>query len=906
MRVARWLRRSQEARLFLTVFLIFVLFSHWGGINSDSRYFLTRAMVEDGTVEITPYERKVWDKRITGVDRDRYFGNLTLHPTPAGQAERLTAALANASQSPEAVIYSDRAPLTSILSIPGYIAGDIVAEALSLSHAEVWIDQGIGSIPYRVSPETAVKQFLMVVSVPVLFGSMLLVMLFRDLRKEVDERTAYITVAVVGGATFVLYYATALFGVITAAALGYASLSIVRNGGGRPAALYLGGVLAGLAVATEYYAAIVPAAIAVYVISRRQYDDVLRYAAGTVLGTVPLLLYNYAATGNPFSILFFHGISPMTATPGPCTIYSACYQQTGIFLGMVADPVRAVNAAIRLLVSPVRGLLFYSPVLLVALPGVRELWRQDRRQAILFPGIFALLFLFQSVQLNWLAGGSFGPRYAVVGLPFLALPLALGIKQVMQRGTVWRAALAVLVAVSAFNMVLGLNGVPGPHMTNAAYEERFNSLQPVQDGVYTELLDKFDRYGVRSEVMMSSLGRQHGFGLRRFGVEEMPPYGPSHIGLVLAAGNFLLLGTALLPLLLTLLVLAAVWPRVRRHPAAIAAGALLLAASLSIQPAYIASDTYRSYDAGPAISDGHAVVHAAPGMPVIEFEKILDTDTVPLRISMNGVEREYKITSRTETVFLPLHRSVPGRNRIEINVTMPCRVPAFTTDSSDRRCYSLAIRDVRVARQHGSSDVAGLWRFNGALDDSSGHGTDGMARGDPRFTDGFNGAGISLDGEGDHVVLPYGPNFHFPGNLSLEAWVYPRSSSTLGQIISRADVAEEEGYRLGVTADRKVVFGVGNGSSWQRLYSPAPLQAGEWHHVAAVKEGDTLSLYVDGTGIGHRETIQGAVADPEVPLRIGRASYDGEYFNGIIDEARVVAAARTPATFHYPDGGRTD
>jgi hypothetical protein len=86
---------------------------------------------------------------------------------------------------------------------------------------------------------------------------------------------------------------------------------------------------------------------------------------------------------------------------------------------------------VDMLFLPWKGLFFYSPYLLLSLPGLRLIYRNlpaERRiresVLLLIAGSFLVYFLFLFFNVGWSGGADFGFRYIVVVLPFLAIPAA--------------------------------------------------------------------------------------------------------------------------------------------------------------------------------------------------------------------------------------------------------------------------------------------------------------------------------------------------------------------------------------------------------------------------------------------------------------------------------------------------
>lgn len=104
------------------------------------------------------------------------------------------------------------------------------------------------------------------------------------------------------------------------------------------------------------------------------------------------------------------------------------------------------------LLSYRKGWFLYSPVLLLALPGLVMLFRQDKRLA---SGGLAVILIALWVSFSWWCwwyGGSFGARPLIEYLPFMALGLA-AFGRWISRGALWRKIPLLLVA--AFLTFLG-------------------------------------------------------------------------------------------------------------------------------------------------------------------------------------------------------------------------------------------------------------------------------------------------------------------------------------------------------------------------------------------------------------------------------------------------------------------
>ncbi|MFB6147414.1 MAG: hypothetical protein ABEJ66_00880, partial [Candidatus Nanohaloarchaea archaeon] len=66
-----WLN-SREKKILLTVFLLTGLFVQWYGVNANSRFDLTRSIVDHGQLSIDPVYRNTGDRSYY---RGRYYSD---------------------------------------------------------------------------------------------------------------------------------------------------------------------------------------------------------------------------------------------------------------------------------------------------------------------------------------------------------------------------------------------------------------------------------------------------------------------------------------------------------------------------------------------------------------------------------------------------------------------------------------------------------------------------------------------------------------------------------------------------------------------------------------------------------------------------------------------------------------
>lgn len=147
---------------------------------------------------------------------------------------------------------------------------------------------------------------------------------------------------------------------------------------------------------------------------------------------------------------------------------------------------------------------------------------------------------------------------------------------------------------------------------------------------------------------------------------------------------------------------------------------------------------------------------------------------------------------------------------------------------------------------------------------------------------------LELDGKTSHVDCGNDPSLAITSALTLSAWIFPRDLSSGRQgILCKAASGEFELY---VEPDGTLGFrhadGVDGGAS------TAKLPVGRWTHVAAVRDGTALTLYLDGKSAG-RATLARSATATDAHVVIGRLSDGGGFFNGFLRDACVWSGART-------------
>lgn len=143
--------------------------------------------------------------------------------------------------------------------------------------------------------------------------------------------------------------------------------------------------------------------------------------------------------------------------------------------------------AAGLLISPSRGLLIFSPIVLIALLGIKPALRSLRELGVGW-GLLASLVLYLGYSLYsvWWGGHSYGPRYLLDFIVLLTPPAAVAIDQYIR--TRWARAVCVLAL--AWSMVAAGTG--------AFFADNWNTFPDEIDRNHGRLWDWRDPQIVRA------------------------------------------------------------------------------------------------------------------------------------------------------------------------------------------------------------------------------------------------------------------------------------------------------------------------------------------------------------------------------------------------------------------------
>jgi len=202
------------------------------------------------------------------------------------------------------------------------------------------------------------------------------------------------------------------------------------------------------------------------------------------------------------------------------------------------------------------------------------------------------------------------------------------------------------------------------------------------------------------------------------------------------------------------------------------------------------------------------------------------------------------------------------------------------------------------------------WKFdepNGITAFDSAGPNDGTLMNGPVWTTGQIDGALDFDGVDDYVALPDNEPIWLPvNNFTTSCWIYCDRVAGSGNPEYLLDLnfasSGDPDYALGYAVTRdaatgRLTFGVKTTTAnVVGPFSSTVIQDNTWYHVAAVRDGTEMSLYIDGV-LDSNDVCTGDPVDfvggyDDNKVNIGRFSYSGSasglyFFDGKIDDVRL-------------------
>jgi autotransporter-associated beta strand protein len=184
----------------------------------------------------------------------------------------------------------------------------------------------------------------------------------------------------------------------------------------------------------------------------------------------------------------------------------------------------------------------------------------------------------------------------------------------------------------------------------------------------------------------------------------------------------------------------------------------------------------------------------------------------------------------------------------------------------------------------------GVWHLNAGATDSSPSPQNASAN-SAVATNGIVAGGMNYNGTSQTTTVPHNSKFNLTSNFEIQGWF-------------KMDAADKADYR---TLTSKEIDSNNrnwwlvvrtNGTLWWKcspgvdVTTTGDLANGQWHHYAAIHDGTTARLYVDGV-LAATDATPGVADTQSSPAYFGFETGTTRYFKGQLDEVRLANTSRS-------------
>lgn len=249
-----------------------------------------------------------------------------------------------------------------------------------------------------------------------------------------------------------------------------------------------------------------------------------------------------------------------------------------------------------------------------------------------------------------------------------------------------------------------------------------------------------------------------------------------------------------------------------------------------------------------------------------------------------------------------------------------------SNDQGSARYFDGSIHDVRIYGYGlSASDVAKLYGFVGhwklnqtsgaSVTDSSLAATNGAVNGTTNWSTDCAGTKVlDFDGSSNYVSVPNATHLQPTAAITIAAWIEGDTWGAGGSVdaIMRKGEADPNNFQLAV-ADGKVALYLDD-SDTVGIRGNTVLAAGQWYHVAAVWNGATVKIFVNGVLDNTPAARTGTIGADTRALYIGghpgADQFDGmirdvRLYNRAINDADVQKLAGTLGYWKFSEGSGT-
>jgi len=268
-----------------------------------------------------------------------------------------------------------------------------------------------------------------------------------------------------------------------------------------------------------------------------------------------------------------------------------------------------------------------------------------------------------------------------------------------------------------------------------------------------------------------------------------------------------------------------------------------------------------------------------------------------------GETAEFRVESPMAATWQWLKNDVPLANGGDISgVNTPkLRIANVkATDAGSYRCSVTGANETLKSRPRQlwvhTTPQLGQWSFNGSPADDLGLNS-GTAFGSPAYVAGKVGQAVDLDGTDDYIDLP--DAIGRTADITVATWVNWDGGGNWQRIFDFGSNTYQNFFLCPKSGDNTMRLSIKdsiNAKNVEYQINTPALAVGQWVHLAAVMNGNYMTLYVNGQAVGSVFNLDSSPAHfPATNNYIGKSQYADPLFNGRVDDFRVYGKALSGA-----------
>ncbi len=390
--------------------------------NGASQYLMTKALVEDGTFEISKYKSR--DFPFFTIDRAIYDGKY----------------------------FSSKPPGASIVAIPFYIVGRFIADLLGY--------------------KDVTREFFLTTSVlfsSALFASFTIIIVYRFANLYASREISLLTAVSMAFGTILWAYARTFFrhSIVTFFVTLTAYLLVKYERTDQVKVLLWASIASGFAIISEWGAILLLIPQFGYLLGKRHLtisdlQKTILYGIGPLCAFLFIGIFNTICFGDPLSFSYMNSDYIAHMPSEGDNVMDKLFNLDIIshfqHLAWMTFIFQIIEYEEQTGISANRAIFLLTPILILGLVGYILLLKKDRKLTI-YLGSSSLLILFLYARWEeWNGGFCWGSRQLLMIIPLLIIPMIITIERFGHRRFFWIVFLVLLGHSSVNSFIGGVSG----------------------------------------------------------------------------------------------------------------------------------------------------------------------------------------------------------------------------------------------------------------------------------------------------------------------------------------------------------------------------------------------------------------------------------------------------------------